>query len=94
LKKLFNDNSSQIDSTVANLTAATARFEAASRDLAATTTSLKSASKALEDRQGTLGALLYERSLHDSLAAATQNLNALIEDIKKHPQKYVKVSVF
>jgi phospholipid/cholesterol/gamma-HCH transport system substrate-binding protein len=94
LKKIFNDNSSQIDSTVANLTAATARLETASRDLAATTTSLKSASKALEDRQGTLGALLYERSLHDSLAAATQNLNALIEDIKKHPQKYVKVSVF
>jgi phospholipid/cholesterol/gamma-HCH transport system substrate-binding protein len=94
LKKLFNDNGSQVDTAVANLTAATARLEAASRDLVATTASLKSASKALEDRQGTLGALLYERELYNNLTVATQNLNALIEDIKKHPQKYVKVSVF
>jgi phospholipid/cholesterol/gamma-HCH transport system substrate-binding protein len=94
LKKLFNDNSGQIDSTVANLTAATARLETASRDLVATTTSLKSASKALDDRQGTLGALLYERELYNNLTSATLNLNALIEDIQKHPQKYVKVSLF
>lgn len=94
LKRMFNDNSSQVDSAIANLTTATTRLEAASRDLAATATSLKTSSKALEDRQGTLGALLYERELYNNLNAATQNLNNLIEDIKKHPQKYVKVSLF
>jgi phospholipid/cholesterol/gamma-HCH transport system substrate-binding protein len=67
---------------------------ATSRDLAATSTSLKTMSKAIEERQGTLGALIYERELYDNLTKATENLNALIEDIKKHPQKYVKVSVF
>ena len=94
MKKMFNDNSSQVDSAVANLTAATARLEAASHDLAATATSLKKTTQALEDRQGTLGALIYERSLHDSLTATMQNLNNLIEDVKKHPQKYLKVTVF
>jgi len=94
LKKIFNDNSSQVDSAIANLAAAATRLEAASRDLVVTTTSLKSASKALEDRQGTLGALLYERELYNNLTTTTQNLNNLIEDIKKHPQKYVKVTVF
>jgi len=94
MKKMFNNNSSQVDSAVANFTAATARLEAASDDLAATATSLKKTTQALESRQGTLGALIYERSLHDSLTAATQNLNSLIEDIKKHPQKYVNVKVF
>jgi phospholipid/cholesterol/gamma-HCH transport system substrate-binding protein len=94
LKKMFNHNSSRIDSTVANLASATARLDTASNDLAATATSLKQASQALGNRQGTLGALIYERSLHDSLTATMQNLNALIEDIKKNPQKYVKVTVF
>jgi phospholipid/cholesterol/gamma-HCH transport system substrate-binding protein len=92
LKKVFADH--RVDSTLANFTAASARLEAASRDLEITTTSLKSASKALEDRQGTLGALLYERELYNNLNTATLNLNNLIEDIKKNPQKYVRVSVF
>ncbi|GEM_PF-2673019 len=94
LNRMFNHNSSKVDSAVANLTAATARLEAASRDFATTAASLKTASQALADKQGTLGALVYERSLHDSLAATMRNLNALIEDIKKHPQKYVKVTMF
>ncbi len=94
LNKMFNHNSSQVDSTVANLAAATARLEAASNDLATTAATLKKTSQALESREGTLGALVYERSLHDSLATTMRNLNVLIEDIKKHPQKYVKVTVF
>jgi len=94
LKKMFNDNGSQVDSSLANLTAATDRLEAASRDLAVTTTSLKNATKALEDRQGTLGALIYERELYDNLTRTTQRLDSLLADIKQHPQKYVKVSVF
>ncbi len=94
LRTLFTHNHSQIDSAVANLTAASIHLEAASRDLQTTTTGLKAMSKAIEDRQGTLGALVYERGLYDSLTTATQNLNALIEDIKKYPQKYVRVSVF
>jgi len=94
LRILFNHNSSNIDSALTNLASTSARLEAASRDLAATTTRLNGVSKAIEDRQGTLGALIYERGLYDSLTAATQNLNTLIEDIKKHPQKYVRVSVF
>jgi len=92
LKNMLDD--SRVDSALANFSSASARLEAASRELESTTTSLKSASKALEDRQGTLGALLYERELYNNLNAATQNLNNLIEDIKKYPQKYVKVSVF
>jgi phospholipid/cholesterol/gamma-HCH transport system substrate-binding protein len=94
LNKMFNHNFSKVDSAVANLTAATARLEAASRDFAATAASMKTASQALADKQGTLGALVYERSLHDSLTATMRNLNSLIEDIKRHPQKYVKVTVF
>ena len=94
MKKMFTNNSSQVDSAVANFTAATAKLEMASNDLAVTATALKKTSQALEGREGTLGALIYERSLHDSLTATMQNLNTLIEDIKKHPQKYVNVKVF
>jgi phospholipid/cholesterol/gamma-HCH transport system substrate-binding protein len=94
LRILFNHNSNHIDSALTNLASTSARLDAASRDLAATTTRLNGVSKAIEDRQGTLGALIYERDLYNNLTAATQNLNTLIEDIKKHPQKYVRVSVF
>ncbi|MDZ7290736.1 MAG: MlaD family protein [candidate division KSB1 bacterium] len=94
LRSLLNHNSSRIDSALANLATTSAQLDAVSRDLATTTTTLKGMSRAIEERQGTLGALIYERDLYNNLTSAAQNLNTLIEDIKKHPQKYVKVSVF
>lgn len=43
---------------------------------------------------GTIGLLLNDRKLYDEVAKAASDLNLLLEDIRKNPSKYVKVSVF
>ncbi len=94
LNALMQDHKGGIDTTVTRLAQASRRFDAISKELAATSTALRDISAAIQDRRGSFGALVYERDLYDNLMLATRNLNELLDDIKKQPQKYVHVSVF
>jgi len=50
----------------------------------------------LNDGKGTAGQLLHDRKLYDNLNGAVTELRGLLTDIRKDPQKYlrVKVSIF
>jgi phospholipid/cholesterol/gamma-HCH transport system substrate-binding protein len=44
--------------------------------------------------QGSVGLLLNDDKLYNEVTKAAKDLNLLIEDIKLHPDRYIKVSVF
>jgi len=44
--------------------------------------------------EGSLGQLVHNDTLYYELEAASRELNELLEDMKLHPNRYVKVSVF
>ena len=44
--------------------------------------------------EGSLGQLVNNRQLYNEVEKAARDLNLLLEDIKKNPSRYVKVSVF
>lgn len=44
--------------------------------------------------EGSVGQLLNNQQLYKEIEKAARDLNLLLEDIKKNPSKYVKVSVF
>jgi phospholipid/cholesterol/gamma-HCH transport system substrate-binding protein len=44
--------------------------------------------------EGTLAQLVNDRKLYDDLRTSVNSLNALVEDIKKHPRKYINLSIF
>jgi phospholipid/cholesterol/gamma-HCH transport system substrate-binding protein len=48
----------------------------------------------VEKSEGTLGMLIKEKKLHEDAERALKSLNDLIEDIKKHPERYLKVEIF
>jgi phospholipid/cholesterol/gamma-HCH transport system substrate-binding protein len=50
--------------------------------------------KRINDGEGSLGLLVNDDSLYIGLAKSSRDLNLLLEDIRKNPKKYVKVSVF
>ncbi len=47
----------------------------------------------LNDGKGTAGALLKDQKLYDNLNAAASELRGLVADIRKDPQKYLRVKV-
>lgn len=79
----------------------TARLDSLSAQLSATSTRLNTASASLqvilgrmEHGEGTLGKLSADPTLYNNLTAAAENFNALAQDIKANPKKYINVKVF
>lgn len=48
----------------------------------------------MRNPQGTLGALMYDRSLYDNLNHTVNSMDSLMTDVKAHPKRYVHFSVF
>ena len=48
----------------------------------------------MHNTNGTLGALLYDRSLYNSLNKTVGSMDSLMTDIKSHPKRYVHFSIF
>lgn len=48
----------------------------------------------LNSREGTLGKLATDTEAHDRLMKLVAELEAILEDVKKYPQKYFQVKVF
>lgn len=98
--------SSNLKTSTANLTGISENFQKVSSDLANSNIkeTLQSANKALADMQaaiakinngqGSLGMLVNDPKMYQNLTDATNNLNALIIDVKAHPKRYVSFSVF
>lgn len=92
-------NAGQIDTAMVNLR--TVSDELAAADLAATVEGLNDALTQLNgvlamanSRDGSLGLLLNDTALYDSLASASSNLSALLADLKQNPKRYVHFSLF
>jgi len=69
-----------VDETVQNARTAIAKFD----------TALDQTLKG----EGTLGKLIADDQLYNELNTTNQQLQNLIEDVEKHPERYIRVSVF
>lgn len=70
------------------------RLARASASLDSLSLSLRSLATSLQNGEGTLGALVTDRKLYEDIRGTVDNLDALIKDIKEHPERYIKVEIF
>ena len=70
------------------------RFVRASARLDSLSAALQSLAAGLERGEGTLGALLKEKKLHEDLETTIKDLDELIKDIKEHPERYINIEIF
>ncbi len=89
-----------------NLTATLQNLKKTSGDLASgnigeTLQRLDSASAALNgiiakvnSTNGSVGALINDKTLYNSLNSTVRSLNTLLDDLQVHPKRYVNISVF
>ncbi|NDV79854.1 MlaD family protein [Dysgonomonas sp. 511] len=55
---------------------------------------LNTLSNQINSKEGSLGLLINDTSLHDSLNSVLNNASTLLEDIRKNPSRYINVKVF
>ena len=63
-------------------------------NLAGSVEELNALLEKLNEQQGTLGKLVGDAALYDSLTEASGNLATLLEDLKQYPARYVHLSLF
>lgn len=92
----LGENSGRLDTLMGNM----ARFsdQLASADLVKSLDeSLAELNKVLAEisaGEGSLGRLVNDPTLYANLTEASENLSALLSDLKEHPSRYVHLSVF
>jgi phospholipid/cholesterol/gamma-HCH transport system substrate-binding protein len=83
------DNFSQISDSLARVD-----FVQTMLDVDRAMVSFASIMEKIDKGEGTVGQLVQNDSLYYELEAASRELHELLEDMKLHPSRYVKVSVF
>lgn len=63
-------------------------------ELETTVASLNGVLASIENGEGSVGMLLNDTQLYDSLTSAGDNLSLLLEDLKANPMRYVHFSLF
>ena len=81
-----------ISGTTANAEAITASLNEA--DLKGMTDSIRSLAGRLQSPDGSIGKLMRSDSLYNTLTALSSDLDSLVNNIRKDPKKYIKISIF
>lgn len=92
----LTENSARIEAMIANLETFSGDLADADlvNQLSATVDSLNAVLASIEGGNGSVGKLLNDAELYNSLTTASDNLGLLLEDVKAHPMRYVNISVF
>lgn len=90
------ENTGRIESMISNLDTFTGDLAEADiiKQLNTTVTSLNEVLASIESGDGSIGMLLNDKQLYESLNTAGENLGALLEDLKANPMRYVHFSLF
>lgn len=95
----FRENNDKLTNVINNFnnisdTIAKAKLGTTIRETNMSLSSLSKILKSIENGEGSAGLLIKDDKLYRNLESSTKNLNALIEDIKQNPKKYINVRVF
>ena len=88
----INNMVSNLDKTATNLS--NLDLQQTLNTLNSTIGDLKAAIGKFDKKDGTLGLLLNDTKLYETLRATSNKLNLLIDDVKVNPKRYVNISVF
>ncbi len=92
-------NTDDINATIGNAKKVSEKLAAldlqsAIDNLNGTITQFKGIIAKFDNKDGTLGALLNDRTLYNNLKNATLSMEILLDDLRTHPKRYVNLSIF
>ncbi len=72
----------------------TQKLNATIANLDQTVAKLNTVISGIQNGEGSLGKVMKDEQLYDNLEETSRNLNALVEDLKANPKRYLNFSVF
>ena len=93
-KELIADHQPELQASLDHFVSAAENLDRLSGRLDSLRATLQGAASRLDRGEGTAGKLLKDERLYAELTASVRDLRALLADLKAHPRKYFKFSVF
>lgn len=87
----LNQSNEEVRSIISNFSSISDNLSKA--DIAATLDKIDKISDKINNSQGSLGKLINDKELYENLTSASEELDALLSDIKHHPKRYVNFSI-
>lgn len=94
LESFWRRRETAIDSAAQNFSASAARLPKVVAQLDSVLTVTRKLLAEVENQQGTVGKMLYDDEMYRKANQAVDDLQVLLNDVKKNPGKYLQVSVF
>ena len=99
LTATLEDNASKVDRIIANVEGFSDSLNRSNvpqlvNELTVTASELNAVIGKINSGEGSLGRLMQDDALYDSLVTASGNLARLLEDVKENPGRYIHISVF
>lgn len=82
----------QVDSTMTSVTSVVNKIDRS--DIEGVIESFNSLLKKIDDPEGTVGKLLVDGSVYNSLDSLLSDIDSLVRKIEDNPKKYIRISVF
>lgn len=92
LSDRFNSITVKADTTVSEVNALMSSLNES--DVEGLVTSFRDLLTKMNDPDGTVGKLLTDDSVHNSVDSLVNNVNELVRKIQENPKKYIRISVF
>jgi phospholipid/cholesterol/gamma-HCH transport system substrate-binding protein len=92
LSESFNGIASKVDTTVTGVNELMGTIN--SSDIDGVVTSLNELLENINDPDGTVGKLLNDGSVYNSVDSLLNDVDALVKKIQENPKKYIKISIF
>lgn len=88
----FGGIADKVDATMGDVSSLVASFDA--KDIQEIVSSFRILLENINDPDGTIGKLLVDKSVYDSVDALLSDVDELVKKIQENPKKYIKISVF
>ena len=88
----FGGIADKVDATMGDVSSLVASFDA--KDIQEIVSSFRILLENINDPDGTIGKLLVDDSVYDSVDALLSDVDELVKKIQENPKKYIKISVF
>ncbi len=94
LNEMLVQRREKVETSIDNFYNASNRLEGLTNKLDTSLTSVQTLLTKIENQEGALGKVIYRDELYNDFRHLTSELDALVQDFKKRPQKYLNLKVF
>lgn len=92
LSESFNGIAQKVDTAMTGVSSVVTKIDSA--DIEGVVTSFKSLLEKMNDPDGTVGKLLVDGSVYDSVDSLLKDVDSLVNKIQDNPKKYIKFTIF